>query len=313
MDFTVVGLRVLREVAERGTFTAAAQALGYTQSAISRQVAGLEQATGVRLFDRYPGGVRLTTAGRTLLHHAVTALDALDAVDRELRGAEDDTGHVRLGFFPTAGAVLVARALATLRRQRPRIQVTTREASTPSLVRALRAGTLDLALLSSRPPHRSPDTDDPPLHTEPLLEDRLVLAVPAGGRFADRASVTAQHIAGETWIASPASTDEPRLGIWPGLPGRPRIHHATRDWLTKLHLVAAGTGVTTVPATLLSAIPPGVRLITIEDLPEERRRVSLVRLPGPTTPPADALVHVLRQHAADLAEYDHPPTGPAGR
>ncbi|HET6500215.1 MAG TPA: LysR family transcriptional regulator [Amycolatopsis sp.] len=301
MDVTLVGLLVLREVAERGTFTAAAQSLGYTQSAVSRQVAALEQATGVRLFDRYPGGVRLTSAGRTLLRHAVTALDALDAADRELRGAEDDTGPVRLGFFPAAGAVLVAHALATLRQQRPRTRVTTREGTTPSLVRALRSGTLDLALLSSRPPHRSPDTDDPPLRVEPLLDDRLVLAVPASGRFAARAGVAAQDLAGETWIASPAGIDEPLLGIWPGLPGRPRVHHATRDWLTKLHLVAAGTGITTVPSTLLSVIPPGVRLITIDDLPEERRRVSLVRLPGPTTPPTQALVHALRHHAADLA------------
>ncbi|MET7685280.1 LysR family transcriptional regulator [Streptomyces sp. NPDC005423] len=301
MDVTVVGLRVLREVAERGTFTAAAQALGYTQSAVSRQMAGLEQATGARLFDRYPGGVRLTTAGRALLTHAVTALDALDAADRELSGAEDDTGHVRLGFIPAAGAVLVARALATLGQECPRVSVTTREGTTPSLLRALRTGVLDLALLTSRPPHRSPDADDPPLHAEPLLEDRLVLAVPAGGRFADRTGVTAQHIAGETWIASPAGTDEPLLGIWPGLPGRPRVHHAARDWLTKLHLVAAGVGITTVPSMLLSAIPPGVRLITIDDLPEERRRVSLVRLPGSTTPSTDALVHALRRQAADLA------------
>jgi DNA-binding transcriptional LysR family regulator len=303
MDVTLVGLRVLREVAERGTFTAAAQALGYTQSAVSRQVAALEQATGVRLFDRHPGGVRLTSAGRALLRHAVTALDALDAADRELRGAEDDTGPVRLGFFPTAGAVLVARALATLRQQRPRTRVTTREGTTPSLVRALRTGTLDLALLSSRPPHRSPDTDDPPLRVEPLLEDRLVLAVPASGRFADRASVSAEHLVDETWIAAgSAGIDEPLLGVWPGLPGRPRVGHTARDWLTKLHLVAAGTGITTVPSTLLSAVPPGVRLISIDDLPEERRRVSLVRLPGPTTPPTQALVHALRQHAADLAE-----------
>ncbi|MEV8565545.1 LysR family transcriptional regulator [Streptomyces sp. NPDC051322] len=302
MDITVVGLRVLREVAERGTFTAAGQALGYTQSAVSRQVASLEQATGVRLFDRYPGGVRLTSAGRALLPHAVTALDALDAAGRELSGAGDDTGPARLGFFPAAGAVLVARAMTALGQQRPRIQVTTREGTTPSLLRALRSGALDLALLSSRPPHRSPDDDDPPLHVEPLLEDRLVLAVPAGGRFADRAGVTAQHIAGEMWIASPASTDEPLLGIWPGLPGRPRVHHSTRDWLTKLHLVAAGVGITTVPSMLLSAVPPGVRLITVDDLPEERRRVSLARLPGPTTPSTDALIHALRRHAADLAE-----------
>lgn len=153
---------MLREVTERGTFTAAAQALGYTQSAVSRQVAALEQATGVRLFDRCSGGVRPTSAGRALLRHAVTALDALDAADRELRGAEDDTGPVRLGFFPAAGAVLVARALAALRQQLPRTRVMTREGTTPSLVRSLRTGTLDLALLSSRPPHRSPDTDDPP-------------------------------------------------------------------------------------------------------------------------------------------------------
>jgi DNA-binding transcriptional LysR family regulator len=301
MDLTLVGLRVLREVAERGTFTAAAEALGYTQPAVSRQIATLEQATGVRLFDRYPGGVRLTTAGRALLRHAVTALDAVEAADREFHGAQDDSGQVRLGFFPTAGAVIVARALATLRRQRPRIQVSSREASTPSLVRALRAGTLDLALLSSRPPYRSPDTDDPPLRVEPLLEDRLVLAVPASGRFADVGSVTVDDLAGETWIASQASANEPLLGIWPGLPGRPRAHHASRDWLTKLQLVAAGAGITTVPATLQSAIPPGVRLVDLDGVPAERRRVSLVRLPGPTTAPTDALVEVLREQAAELA------------
>lgn len=298
----MVGLRVLREVAERGTFTAAAQELGCTQSSVSRQVAGLEQAVGVRLFDRFPGGVRLTPAGRSLLRHAVTALDALDAADRELHGAQDDSGRVRLGYIPAAGPVLVAHVLAALRRERPRVQVATREGTTPSLVRALRTGTLDLALLTSRPPFRSPDTDDPPLHAEPLLEDRLVLAVPADGRFADRAGATAQELADEVWIASPSGTGEPLLGVWPGLPGRPRVHHASRDWLTKLHLVAAGVGITTVPATLKSATPPGVRLITVDDLPEERRRVSLVRLPGPTTPPVDTLVYALRRHAADLAD-----------
>ncbi|MFD8735144.1 LysR family transcriptional regulator [Streptomyces sp. NPDC059618] len=302
MDVTVVGLRVLRVVAERGTFTGAARELGYTQSAVSRQVAGLEQAVDARLFDRSPGGVRLTAAGRALLRHAVTALDALDAADRELRGADDDSGGVRLGHFPAAGPVLVARALATLGRERPRVRLATREGTTPSLVRALRAGTLDVALLSSRPPHRSPDTDDPALHVEPLLEDRLVLAVRADGPLADRAAVMAQELADVTWIAGPSGTGDPLLGVWPGLPGRPRVHHAARDWLTKLHLVAAGAGVTTVPATLRSVTPPGIRLVTVTGLPEERRRVSLVRLPGPTTPPVDAVLHALRGHAAELAD-----------
>jgi DNA-binding transcriptional LysR family regulator len=302
MEMTLVGLRVLREVAERGTFTAAADALGYTQSAVSRQVAALEQTTGTRLFDRYPGGVRLTGSGRALLRHAVVALEALEAAGRELRGAEEvDGGRVRLGFFPMAGAVIVPGALAMLRQEHPRIQVTTREGTTPSLVRALRAGTLDLALLSSRPPHRSPDTDDPPLSVEPLLEAHLEVAVPADGQFAERGSVSVEEIAGAPWIAGPGTADEPLLGVWPGLPGRPRVHHTARDWLTKLHLVAAGAGITTATPTLLPAVPPGVRLVPVEGVAEEVRRVSLVRMPGPPRAPVQALAHALRQQAADLA------------
>jgi len=303
MEMTLVGLRVLREVAERGTFTAAADALGYTQSAVSRQMAALEQATGTRLFDRYPGGVRLTRSGRALLRHAVVALDTLEAADRELHGAEEvERGRVRLGFFPTAGAVIVPHALAVLRQEHPHLQVTTREGTTPSLVRALRAGTLDLAILSSRPPHRSPDTDDPPLSVEPLLEVQLAVAVPAGGPFAERGSVSVEEIARAPWIASPGTADEPLLGVWPGLPGRPAVHHTARDWLTKLHLVAAGAGITTATPALLPAVPPGVRLVPVEGVAEEVRRVNLVRMPGPLGTPRQALARALRQQAAELAD-----------
>nr|WP_078884299.1 LysR family transcriptional regulator [Streptomyces sp. NRRL S-340] len=303
MEMTLVGLRVLREVAERGTFTAAADALGYTQSAVSRQMAALEQASGARLFDRHAGGVRLTGAGRVLLRNAVVALDALEAADRELRGTEEvDRGRVRLGFFPTAGAVIVPHALAMLRQERPRLEVTTREGSTPSLVRALRAGTLDLALLSSRPPHRSPDTDDPPLSVEPLLELRLAVVVPADGPFAERDSVSVEEIAREPWIAGAGSADEPVLGVWPGLPGRPRVRHTARDWLTKLHLVAAGAGITTATPALLPVLPPGVRVVPVEGVAEEVRRVSLVRMPGPAGAPVQALARALRRQAADLAD-----------
>ncbi|WP_425585571.1 LysR family transcriptional regulator [Streptomyces lunalinharesii] len=300
---TLVGLRMLREVAERGTFTAAADALGYTQSAVSRQMAALEQATGARLFDRYPGGVRLTDSGRALLRHAVVALDALKAADRELHGAEEVArGRVRLGFFPTAGAVIVPRALAMLRQEHPHLQVTTREGTTPSLVRALRAGTLDLAILSSRPPHRSPDTDDPPLTVEPLLEVHLAVVVPAGSPLAERGSVTVEEIAREPWIASPGTADEPLLGVWPGLPGRPTVRHTVRDWLTKLHLVAAGAGITTATPSLLPVVPPGVRLVPVEGVAEEVRRVSLVRIPGPVGAPTQALARALRRQAAELAD-----------
>ncbi len=300
-DVTLVGLRVLREVADRGTFTAAAHSLGYTQSAVSRQVAALEQATGARLFDRFPGGVRPTGAGRALLRHAVSALDALEAADRELRGAQDPASRVRLGYFPAAGAVMVADALTALRREGSRVRVTTREGSTPALVRALRSGTLDLALLTSRPPHRSPDTDAPPLHVEPLLETRLALAVPADSRFADRGTADVADIAAEPWIAGPGAAGEPLLGVWPGLPGRPRIAHTARDWLTKLHLVASGAGITTATPALLPVVPPGVRFVAVTGVAEEVRRVSLVSLPDRAAAASGALVDALRRRAADLA------------
>ncbi|GAA1943325.1 LysR family transcriptional regulator [Kitasatospora viridis] len=302
MEMTLAGLRVLREVAERGTFTAAADALGYTQSAVSRQVAALEQATGARLFDRYPGGVRLTGPGRALLRHAVVALDAVAAADRELSGAQAaERGRVRLGFFPMAGAVIVPRALAMLRQDHPHLQVTTREGTTPALVRALRSGTLDLALLTSRPPHRSPDTDAPPLSVEPLLETQLAVAVPAGSPFAERGSISVEELAAAPWIASPGTPDEPLLGIWPGLPGRPEVRHTARDWLTKLQLVAAGAGITTATPALLPAVPPGLRMVPVEGVAEEARLVSLVRLPGPPGAPVQALARALRQQAAELA------------
>src|SRR5262245_14821850 len=125
-DFSVTGLRVLREVAQQGSFSAAADALGYTQSAVSRQVAALEAVAGRRRFERGRSGVTLTAAGARLLPRAIRVLDELDAALRE------ESGPVRLGAFATAIAGLVPRALADVS-----FPVTVREGTTPSLVRAL--------------------------------------------------------------------------------------------------------------------------------------------------------------------------------
>lgn len=178
-DASLVGLRVFREVAERGTLTAAASALGYTQSAVSRQIAALERAAGTPLLERRHDGVRLTPAGRIVLRRAGTVVDQVDATARELAGLPDEAGAVRLGWFTSVGAALVPRALAALRRTHPAIIVTTREGSTPALVRALRAGTLDLALLASAAPFRPPDAETPPLSLQTLTERSLRIAVPA--------------------------------------------------------------------------------------------------------------------------------------
>lgn len=305
MDLTVVGLRVLREVAERGTFTAAAESLGYTQSAVSRQVAALEQAAGKQLFDRRRTGVQLTVAGRTLLRHAAVALDALDAARAEMSSAPGHSAPFRLGLTPVAAACLLPRALVAVRRRAPHIDITTREGTTASLVRALRAGTVDAALLTSRPPHRAPDGDQPQLQMEPIVDTPLVLAVPAHGRFSGRSEIDVEELVGEAWVASSAAIDEPVLGVWPGLPGRPRVVHVTRDWMVKLQLVAAGAAVTTVPATMGPLLPEGVQLSRPAGVPEEIRRVSWVTLPGPPSETATVLLRALCDQASD-----HHRTGP---
>ncbi|RPK41661.1 HTH-type transcriptional regulator GltC [Streptomyces sp. ADI92-24] len=298
MEPSLTGLRVLREIAERGSFSAAAAELGYTQSAVSRQVAALERTAGVKLFDRRPGGVTLTAPGLTLLRYAVVALDAIAAAERELKGLPPEHGVVRIGTFPSAGALILPRALAALRRTHPGIRVTTREATTPALVRALRARTIDLAVLAARPPYRPLDDQTPRLECEPLLKTELLLAVLAGSALGSRAAVDLEELADQEWIASSSSAAEPMMGVWPGLPGRPRITHTARDWLTKLHLVAAGCGITTVPPGLAEAIPAGVRLVEVHGGPAEHRRVVLARLPGPRPPALAQIIQVLHREAA---------------
>ncbi|WP_369231254.1 LysR family transcriptional regulator [Streptomyces sp. R21] len=303
MDFTdvsLVALRVFREVAERGTLTAAAAALGYTQSAVSRQIASLERAARAPLLERRRDGVRLTDAGHIVLRRAVTVLDQIDATARELAGLPAEAGTVRLGWFASAGAVLLPRAVAALRRSHPAITVTTREGSTPALVRALRAGTLDLALLASMPPFRPLDTETPPLRVQTLSERSLCLAVPASHPLAAHDCVDIAELRGQHWIAGASSGDERLMGVWPGLDERPVIAHTARDWLAKLNLVAAGCGLTTVPASLTAAAPPGVRILTVRGGPEEHRRLVLAGLPRPLPEPAARLADALRTAAADL-------------
>jgi DNA-binding transcriptional LysR family regulator len=281
MDLSLTGLRVFREVAERGTLTGAAGALRYTQSAVSRQIAALEQATRATLLERRRDGVRLTAAGHVVLRRAVTVLTELDAVARELAGLPEDGGTVRLGWFASAGAVLLPRAIAALRRTHPAITVTTREGSTPALVRALRAGSLDLALLASAPPFRPFDAETPPLRVMTLTERSLSVAVPAAHPLAARTSVSVADLRGQRWVAS---TTAGEMGVWPGLDERPTIVHTARDWLAKLNLVAAGGGLTTVPTSMAAAAPPGVRVLRVADSAEQRR-VVVARLPRPCRAP----------------------------
>jgi DNA-binding transcriptional LysR family regulator len=294
-DASLTALRVFREVAERGTLTAAATALGYTQSAVSRQIAALERAAGTTVLERRHDGVRLTPAGHIVLRRAAMVIDQLDLTARELAGMPDEKSVVRLGWFASAGAVLVPRALAALRHTHPGIEVVSREGSTPGLVRALRAGTVDLAVVASAAPYRPLDNETPPLVVDTLTERALRIAVPTIHPLARADFIDAADLRGQRWIAGTGS--ERMLGVWPGLDERPEIVHSARDWLAKLHLVAAGLGITTVPAALVDAAPEGVRVLPVHGGAQEQRRIQLTRLPAPFTEPVARLAEALRTAA----------------
>ncbi|MFC9617660.1 LysR family transcriptional regulator [Streptomyces sp. NPDC056938] len=297
MDISSTGLRILRQIAESGSFTAAATRLGYTQSAVSRQAASLERSAGTALFERRPDGVRLTPAGLTLLRHARTILDCLTAAERDLTGTVPQTELVRLGMFLSAGAAILPPSLARLAATAPQITVMTTEGTTPTLIRALRAGSIDLAVLTSRPPHRPLDGESPRLHIETVADTELVVAAPSTGEFAGRIAAHVDELVDAPWIATLSSNSEPLLGVWPGLPGRPHIVHCARDWLTKLQLVAGGFGVTTVPSRLSPVLPPGVSLLHVEGAPPEIRRVLVARLPGRPTPAITAVTRAITSTA----------------
>jgi DNA-binding transcriptional LysR family regulator len=289
-EFSPIGLRVLREVAQAGSFSAAAHSLGYTQSAISRQVAALETVAGRRLFARSRQGVSLTSAGTRLLASAVRVLDELDAARRELAGEQTAAKPVRLGAFAAAAAGLVPKALASLPSE---LTVTLREGTTPSLTRALRAGTLDLAVLGQAPPFRPPDSESPALRLTTLSERELLIGVPANHPFASTQAVEVQQLEGQVWVASRSEAGESLLGVWPGLSERPDVRYVVRDWLAKLQIVAAGLAITTLAPVTLALIPERVKIVAVRGEPQETRRIVLARRPGapdfPTARVADAL------------------------
>jgi DNA-binding transcriptional LysR family regulator len=295
-DFSPSGLRVLREVAQAGSFSAAAHSLGYTQSAVSRQVATLEAVSGRRLFDRSRLGVTLTPAGARLLARAVRVLDELDAALHEVAGEQLAAEPVRLGAFATAAAGLVPKALASLP---PELNVTLREGTTPALTRALRTGTLDLAILALTPPFRPPDTESPALELTTLSERELVIGVSATHPLASAQAVEVEQLQGQVWVTSRSDRGDSLLGVWPGLTERPDIRYVVRDWLAKLQIVAAGLAITTLAPIMLDALPDGVKVVAVRGEPQETRRLVIARRPGPLDGPAARVIDALIAAALD--------------
>jgi DNA-binding transcriptional LysR family regulator len=162
-----------------------------------------------------------------------------------------------------------------------------------ALTRALRAGTLDLAILAQAPPFRPPDAESPPLQLTTLSERDLVIGVPASHPFASARAVEVKQLQGQVWVASRSDPGESLLGVWPGLPERPDIRYVVRDWLAKLQIVAAGLAITTLPPIALDVLPEGIRVVAVRGEPQETRRLVLAHRPGPLETPVEQVAGAL--------------------
>ena len=302
--FETAALEVLCAVARHGSFTAAAHAIGYTQSAVSRQVAALEREAGSPLFERLPRGVRPTPAGRVLVEHATVVLarlrsagEELDAL-RRLRG-----GWLRIGAFPTADATLVPLAVTGFRARHPGVHLTLAEGVTPRQLARLGQGELDLAVVSDYPPGLPEAGEFELVH---LLDDPLLLALPRGHHLVAADAVGLADLAGENWVEG---DDTGGAGVLAAACARagftPRIELHAGEWTGKLGFVAAGLGVALVPSLAAGALRRDLVLRRLgADAPVRRVYAALPRAPV-RAPATDAFLAHLREavarHRGDLA------------
>jgi DNA-binding transcriptional LysR family regulator len=279
----VESLEVFRTVARYGSITAAALALRYTQSAVSRQIAALEAQTGTRLFDRLPRGVSLTEEGRCLLPHAEAILDRLATAHRELDALRGlGAGRLRVGAFPTAVAALMPRALAAFRQAHPDVALSLVEGRTPDLLERLRAGEADVAVVSA-PPDRPLDATRFDLHH--LLDEHLLVAVPRDHRLARRRTIRLVDLTDDAFIFGSATAEDTlmRASFPPGF--NPRVDIVAADWTGKLGCVAAGLGIALIPALAVRAAPADIALLRLHTHDAPLRRVFAATVAGRSRPP----------------------------
>ncbi|MFI2738535.1 LysR family transcriptional regulator [Streptomyces sp. NPDC018711] len=289
---------VFLAVARAGSFTAAARVLGYTQSAVSRQIQSLEDEVGAELFERLPRGVRLSEAGRVLVPHAEAVRDRLAAARAELEALRSlDGGLLRLGSFSSATAALVPRAQAVFRERHPRVAVSRMEGPSVKHLRLMAAGEEDLAVVS--PPQDAPPPPGVTLHH--LLDEPMLVALGQGHPYAGRRAMRLAELADEEWIVSSERLEDTlfRPAVTSGF--RPRTALLVHDWIAKFGAVAAGLGVTLVPALAAASVRPDVVLVTIhpEDVPY--RPICAATPPAPTVAAA-AFLTVLRETAQELTD-----------
>lgn len=291
-------LRVLREVAERGSFSAAAEALAYTQSAVSQQIAALEREAGTRLVDRSARGVTLTQAGAALVAHAEAILSRLADAEAELDAiAGLRGGRLRMTTFSTAGATIVPPAIVEFRRRHPGVELTLSPAEPNEVGDVLRGGHADLSLMIASPNADGTSKHDlTDLAIVDLLEDPMFLMLPADHELADRETVAIEELSKEDWIlgSSTRCPDGMLLTQTCRDAGfEPRIAFYSDDYLAVQGFVAGGFGITFIPDMALVAVRDDVVVLPLAATPP-RRRIQVATLEGSWDSPArQAMLDIL--------------------
>jgi DNA-binding transcriptional LysR family regulator len=296
-----IQLRTLREVVARGSFAAAAAELRYTPSAVSQQIAALERATGIVLFERGPKFVSPTPAGRALAERSGDVLVGLDSLERDAAAlARGEAGALRIGCFPTAGAHLLPAALAELTRKRPGVDLHLEEAELAALLPALTDGAIDIALAYRY--DLVPTSWSAGLVEHALLDEPLHVLLSRRHARAHGRNVRLATLRHERWVAplagSPGAVNLDRLCARAGF--TPNVTFRSNDYAVVRGLAAAGLGVAVVPALAL-AEPRGrssrVSVLALAGRPPRRHIVALHRWGNPN-PLLPVVLAALRNAAA---------------
>jgi DNA-binding transcriptional LysR family regulator len=293
-------LLAMRAVAESGSFSRAAESLGYTQSAISQQIAMLERLAGLPLFERRGGRrqVVLSEAGELLLRHASVVLDRLQAAKADLSAfAEGAKGTLRIGAYESVSARILPAILGVFAAKWPDVDIHLMDSS-QELLTLVEAGDLDLAFVMDS------EVRAEEFQTTALLQDPYVLLVPVDSPFAEKQPVPLEELGHSRFVAYdsvacqlPVESSLRRLGF------EQRVVLRSSDNATVQGLVAAGLGVAIVP--LLTVDENDARVVVRQvDPPLPTRTIVIANHPDRyLSPAAQGFLDIARQVGAELGGW----------
>ena len=294
-------LNILREVAAQNSFSAAADALYLSQSAVSQQIATLEREVGMRLLDRTREGPKLTDAGRVLVSHAEAAIARPEEAERDLAAiAGLEGGELRLASFPSASATVLTEAVSLFHSRYPGVGLSVADAEPEESLPRLRAGDIDLALTFDYP--SIPTVEERDLERQLVLTESMHVALPAEHPLASRATVPLAELADMTWLCGslPSTCGEVVLAACRAAGFEPQVGFETDDYHVMQGFIAAGLGTTLLPDLALPTLRDGLVVRPTVPTAPQRRVWATVRSEGSRSPSTQAMLEILTEVGATL-------------